>query len=118
MSKFERRRLSLVVFDFDRADLTPQNRALVERFVVSGITPRSRVRITGTTDRLGEASYNMQLSQARADQARRTIESVLPSAQIEDVRGLGASQLLFDNSLPEGRFYCRTVTITIETPLD
>jgi len=118
MSKFERRRLSLVVFDFDRADLTPQNRALVERFVVSGITPRSRIRITGTTDRLGEAAYNMQLSQARADQARRTIESVLPSAQIEDVRGLGASQLLFDNSLPEGRFYCRTVTITIETPLD
>lgn len=118
MSKFERRRLSLVVFDFDRADLSPTNRALVQHFVADAITPRSRVRITGTTDRLGEAAYNLQLSQARADETRRTIEAILPSAQIEEARGIGSSQLLFDNSLPEGRSYCRTVTIVVETPLE
>ncbi|RMF35991.1 MAG: OmpA family protein [Chlorobiota bacterium] len=117
-SKFERRRLSLVVFDFDRAELSPSNRALVQRFVAGAITPRSRVRITGTTDRLGEAAYNMQLSQARADETRRTIEAILPSVHIEEARGIGSSQLLFDNSLPEGRSYCRTVTIVVETPLD
>ncbi|GBD06204.1 Outer membrane porin F [bacterium HR20] len=108
----------MVVFDFDRADLSPTNRALVQHFVADAITPRSRVRITGTTDRLGEAAYNLQLSQARADETRRTIEAILPSAQIEEARGIGSSQLLFDNSLPEGRSYCRTVTIVVETPLE
>lgn len=118
MSKFERRRLSLVVFDFDRAELSATNRALVQHFVADAITPRSRIRITGTTDRLGEAAYNVQLSQARADEARRTIEAIVPSAQIEEARGIGASRLLFDNTLPEGRSYCRTVTIVVETPLN
>lgn len=117
MSKFERRRLSLVVFDFDRADFSPTNRELVERFILASVTPHSRIRITGSTDRLGEAAYNVQLSQARANEARRLIERVAPSARIEEVRGIGAAEL-FDNASPEGRYYCRTVTIVVETPLE
>lgn len=117
MSKFERRRLSLVVFDFDRADFSPTNRELVERFILASVTPRSRIRITGSTDRLGEIAYNVQLSQARANEAQRLIERVSPSARIEEVRGIGAAEL-FDNASPEGRYYCRTVTIVVETPLE
>lgn len=116
-SKFERSRLSLVVFDFDRADLSPMNRELVQRFVLDAVKPHSRIRITGTTDRLGEAAYNLQLSQARAEEAQRFIRQLVPTARIEEVRGIGSSTLLFDNSTPEGRYYCRTVTILVETPL-
>ncbi|MCX7929913.1 MAG: OmpA family protein, partial [Chlorobi bacterium] len=116
-SKFERSRLSLVVFDFDRADLTPTNRQLVRQFLADAVKPTSRIRITGTTDRLGEASYNLELSQARADYVRSFIERSIPLARIEESRGLGASRLLFDNATPEGRYYCRTVTIVVETPL-
>lgn len=116
-SKFERSRLSLVVFDFDRADLSPTNRELVRRFVLDAVKPTSRIRITGTTDRLGEAAYNLQLSQARAEEAHRFIQQLVPTARIEEVRGIGASRLLFDNNIPEGRYYCRTVTILVETPL-
>lgn len=116
-SKFERSRLSLVVFDFDRADLSPINRQLVQRFVLDAVKPSSRIRIVGSTDRLGEALYNLQLSQARADEARRYIQQIIPTARIEEARGIGSSQLLFDNATPEGRYYCRTVTILVETPI-
>jgi arginase family enzyme len=34
------------------------------------------------------------------------------------VKGLGESVLLYDNSQPEGRFYCRTVEIVVETPIE
>ncbi|MCS7000807.1 MAG: OmpA family protein [Bacteroidota bacterium] len=117
LSKFERSRLSLVVFDFDRADLSPSNREMVRRFVLAAVKPPSRIRITGSTDRLGEAAYNVRLSQARADEARQFIEHLVPSARIEEARGVGPSRLLFDNALPEGRYYCRTVTILVETPM-
>jgi hypothetical protein len=31
--------------------------------------------------------------------------------------GMGERELIYNNELPEGRFYCRTVTITVETPI-
>jgi outer membrane protein OmpA-like peptidoglycan-associated protein len=36
----------------------------------------------------------------------------LPSRIVTD--GLGSRERQFDNSLPEGRFYSRTVNITVE----
>ena len=32
-----------------------------------------------------------------------------------DARGLGEIDLLFNNDIPEGRFYCRTVNVMVET---
>jgi hypothetical protein len=34
-----------------------------------------------------------------------------------EVLGLGKDILLYNNDIPEGRFYCRTVNITVETPI-
>ena len=36
----------------------------------------------------------------------------------DNAKGLGESVLLYDNDIPEGRFYCRTVEVILETPLD
>jgi outer membrane protein OmpA-like peptidoglycan-associated protein len=62
---------------------------------------------------MGEEDLNLKLSDKRA-------KSVLKRLEISEninYEGKGESELLYDNSLPEGRFYCRTVTIDIETPI-
>jgi outer membrane protein OmpA-like peptidoglycan-associated protein len=32
--------------------------------------------------------------------------------------GVGEQQLLYNNDVPEGRFYCRRVDVTVETPVE
>lgn len=100
---------SLIVFDFDRSDLSPQNKSIAT-IIKNALTPQSKVQIAGTTDQLGDATYNRKLS---LDRARATANVLgLPNAELS---GDGESDI-FPNTLPEGRFYNRTVVITVETP--
>ena len=55
--------------------------------------------------------YNQKLSAQRARSTERFI-----GVSNADVRGLGRSVLLYNNALPEGRFYSRTVTVVVTTP--
>ncbi len=103
-------RYSLILFDFDRSDLGSANRRIAD-FVKARVSDRSKVQILGYTDRMGSTEYNQTLSAARAQATERYI-----GLRDADVRGLGRSSLLYDNSLPEGRFYSRTVTVVVTTP--
>lgn len=100
---------SLILFDFDRSDLSAQNKRIAA-LVKEAIRPESSVSIIGTTDRLGEAGYNRKLS---TDRARAAAAALGISAA---TFGQGESEE-FPNNLPEGRFYNRTVVITVETPV-
>jgi len=100
----------LILFDFDRADISGVNRSIVD-LIRKNIRPDATARYTGSTDRLGDAEYNRQLSEARA-QAARTALGIQG-----DVIGMGEDDPPYDNSLPEGRFYSRTVTIYVENPV-
>jgi outer membrane protein OmpA-like peptidoglycan-associated protein len=71
------------------------------------------VRISGYTDYTNPLDYSLRLSKARA----RETASALDLAKKAEVRGLGKTVLLYDTDIPEGRFYCRTVTIVVETPI-
>jgi outer membrane protein OmpA-like peptidoglycan-associated protein len=105
-------RFSLILFDFDKSDLNETNKRIVG--LVSGyIKPTSTVTIVGHTDRMGEDEYNGRLSRERAAMAARAL-----GAAAESARGVGESAALYDNGLPEGRFYNRTVEILVETPVD
>ncbi len=117
VSNFEVSRLSLIVFDYDRADISPQNQEMMRRVVTASTGSGSRATIVGSTDRLGEFEHNMQLSIDRAKSVENFVRSIAPNLTIEDVKGVGPNPALFDNALPEGRFYCRTVTLQITTPL-
>jgi outer membrane protein OmpA-like peptidoglycan-associated protein len=117
VSNFEVSRLSLIVFDYDRADISLQNQEMMRRVVSASTGDGSRASIVGSTDRLGEFDHNMQLSIDRAKSVENFVRSIAPSLNIEGVEGVGPNPSLFDNSLPEGRFYCRTVTLQITTPL-
>jgi len=105
-------RFSLLLFDYDAA-LLSQRHASTLNFIRTRLKPSSTVRIVGTTDRVGDAAYNLQLSERRA---RETAQALM--AETAMVSGIGEDTTTYPNDLPEGRLYSRTVRISIETPLD
>ncbi len=103
-------RYNLLLFSFDSAgvfDFSQQATAIMQ----NRITQNSVVRVYGHTDRIGLPTYNKQLSQRRAE-----VAASLLGVQPKEVVGMGEKNLLYDNQFPEGRYYCRTVTVEIETP--
>jgi outer membrane protein OmpA-like peptidoglycan-associated protein len=117
ISNYEVSRLSLIVFDYDRADISDANRTMMERVIASAVRDGSTATVVGSTDRLGEQAHNQELSTKRARSVDALARAIAPSLKVTEVKGIGASNLPYDNSLPEGRFYCRTVSLTITTPL-
>lgn len=114
---FELSRLSLVVFDFDKADITPTNQKMVRSFVAKNIQQNSTVAIAGTTDAMGELDHNKELSTSRAFSVHELIKKENPVAEITKVQGNGPNESPEMNNTPEGRYYCRTVTVQVQTPL-
>lgn len=116
-STFEVSRLSLIVFEYDDAAITGPNAVMMKNVISSAVAEGSRARIIGSTDRLGELDHNVELSEQRARSVEQLARQIAPQLVIDDVRGVGPGSLQYDNALPEGRFYCRTVSLTITTPL-
>jgi len=104
-------RFSLILFDFGKAEIGDANRQIID-LIRSRIAPNATVSVTGYTDRVGDAEFNMHLSKNRA----MATATALGTADAS-VTGAGESTLLHDNDLPEGRFYCRTVNIVVENPI-
>lgn len=104
-------RYSLILFDFNRAELNGVNSRIIDR-LRNRISPSATVTVTGYTDRIGEADYNKKLSEERA----RMVASML-NAPSTIVSGVGESAPLYNNDLPEGRYYNRTVDVLVETPI-
>lgn len=115
---YELGRLNLIVFDFDKYEINTNNKNIINNFVISSIHNNSQIKIIGSTDKLGEKQYNQKLSNDRANEIYKYLKSIKPNANYIEVKGIGDSNLLFDNTLPEGRFYCRTVLIEVLTPFE
>jgi outer membrane protein OmpA-like peptidoglycan-associated protein len=108
---FELEQYSLILFDFDKATIEDNNLKIIE-FIKGRLKPESQIEIEGFTDKTGDSEYNRLLSERRAI-ATRTALNRLDSKAI----GFGESKLLFDNHLPEGRFYCRTIIVKVKNPI-
>lgn len=102
---------SLILFDFGKHSLGKEHRRVLD-FIKNRIKTNSDVSIYGYTDRIGDELINKRLSEKRAKEVADKLN--IKNAK---VAGIGEEELLFDNELPEGRFYCRTVKITIETEI-
>ncbi len=109
---YEIERFSLILFDFDKARILGKNKKIVD-FIKSRIKPESEIEISGFTDRTGSSDYNKRLSERRAKSAKKAFNR--PDAT---ARGIGEERLLYENELPEGRFYCRTVKIVVKTKVN
>lgn len=107
-------KISLILFHFDSFDLGERNASILERASERLRTNSSTMIVRGYTDAMGDDAYNLGLSEKRAEAVRVQLQRALPDAPVRS-EGVGEATLLFDNVLPEGRFYCRTVQILIET---
>lgn len=105
-------RFSLIVFDFNKAELSPENKQILVE-VQSRIQPNSVVTIAGYADRSGDAEYNRELARRRCMEVQKVISAAAGNTMISPI---GSAVLLYDNETPEGRAYSRTVQIIIETP--
>jgi outer membrane protein OmpA-like peptidoglycan-associated protein len=109
-------KFSLFLFEFDKSDLSKRS-DLILRSIEKAIHPNSDVTVIGFTDRTGEAEHNKALSEDRARAVADHIDINAHPAHIHS-EGRGDTELLFDNSLPEGRYFCRTVYVRVETPVN
>lgn len=108
-----------VNYEFNESEVRP----LYEKYLAETVAPKipkgGTVIIHGHTDVIGEEGYNLNLSQQRADNVKSIIENALTKAGRSDVKfnvqGYGENPDVaeFDNKLPEGRFYNRSVVIDI-----
>jgi len=103
-----------VTFDTDSSALRPQFFGVLNS-VGKVLTEYDKtvVEVAGHTDSTGSDSYNMQLSQRRAN----TVGEYLYTQGIMDQRiisvGMGEHHPIADNSTPEGRQLNRRVEITL-----
>jgi outer membrane protein OmpA-like peptidoglycan-associated protein len=104
-------KFSLILFDFDKFDIVGNNSKIIER-IKKSIEPGSIVEIKGYTDRTGDDNYNKLLSEKRATSAKNSLGKIEFKSE-----GIGEQELLYDNDIPEGRFYCRTVEIIVKTKI-
>ncbi len=107
---------ALILFDFDRAEIKDRNRAVLDRISARmREVPAAVVTIVGHTDSIGKADYNVALSKKRAQAAYDLILGSGIRAR-DGIRhdGQGPADPLFDNGLPEGRAFNRTVTVSLE----
>jgi outer membrane protein OmpA-like peptidoglycan-associated protein len=107
---------ALILFDFNRPDITAHNKEIVDRIVdrIKEI-PTANVSIIGHTDSIGNQDYNVALSIKRARAADdQILAGGVPKSEKITYAGTGPLEPLFDNELPEGRALNRTVTVTLE----
>ena len=104
---------SLILFNYDKADLT-QNQIRLLKQIKKEIKPNSKVYISAYTDRTGEPDYNKELARRRGEETKRQL--FVPGVKFE-INPVGSDYLLYDNDTPWGRSYCRTVKIEILTPV-
>lgn len=108
-----------VLFDFDRSNTLKMYESFLATVVAPQIQSGGLVVIRGHTDVVGNDAYNKSLSQDRALDAERILRAALARAGTGGVtfqtRGFGEDTGLapFDNRVPEGRFYNRTVIIDL-----
>lgn len=108
-------RFRLIFFDFDKPTVSDFNKSMID-LVRSRIRTTSSISVTGLTDRIGSVEHNTALSQRRAE----TIESSIKERIVPErftTKGAGP-MLIYNNDLPEGRWYNRTVLIEVATPVE
>ncbi len=106
---------SLILFEFDKATLTPDNQRILEQSVLPSIKANSTVSIIGYTDRIGSDDYNKKLSRERSTTVQTFLQSRAKDAKYT-VLGVGESTEIFNNNSPIGRQLSRTVQVIVDTP--
>lgn len=107
-----------VVFGFDRHDLNDEAKAKLNELMtkVKG-NPVYVVEVQGYTDKTGANTYNLALSEKRADAVVRYLTSTynVPLRNIHKL-GIGSEDPVGDNATRDGRKQNRRVEVRVFTP--
>jgi outer membrane protein OmpA-like peptidoglycan-associated protein len=100
-------------FDFDRADVTPEARTVIEQAAANARAGRAtRILVVGHTDTAGPTRYNDRLSQRRAAAVQQALVAAgVPATEIE-ARGVGETDLAVPT--PDGVREPRNRRVVIE----
>jgi outer membrane protein OmpA-like peptidoglycan-associated protein len=94
----------VVLFDFDKADLRPDARPVLEKLAkVARYYAGAPVRVDGHTDAVGTPAYNRSLSQRRADAVKDWLAAAggVQAGRLQ-ARGLGETEPVAPNQNPDG----------------
>jgi fibro-slime domain-containing protein len=100
-------------FAFDKADITKDSTAVLAQVAkVLRADPSLRLRIEGHTDATGDAGYNRDLSQRRADAVKSyLVDRFAISAGRLTTQGFGPDRPIATNATSQGRFKNRRVEL-------
>ncbi|HLG87904.1 MAG TPA: OmpA family protein [Alphaproteobacteria bacterium] len=85
----------LVFFDFDKSDLTPEARRIVDQAASNSKTANvTQINVTGYTDTVGSEAYNMRLSRRRAEAVAAELEANGIQRSEMEIVGKGKHDLL------------------------
>lgn len=103
-----------ITFEYDKDTLQPQFYTVLND-VAKVLTdyPSTYVDVVGHADSIGSDSYNLSLSQRRANTAANYLSGNGVASQRLYVTGMGESQPIADNSTPDGRAKNRRVEIKL-----
>jgi len=105
---------AMLSFDFDRSEINPRAKQMLELIGESISGGATGVKIDGYCDSTGSREYNQTLSEARANSAEMVLKSTTSLPANITVTGHGVDDPKFPNHLPEGRQLNRRVEFTIE----
>lgn len=106
--------LGEVLFGFDSAELQAGNARTMDRLAqYLQANPEYQILIEGHTDSVGQASYNQQLSERRAEAVRAALAQRGISRDRIRSTGLGEDYPVANNAVPEGRAQNRRVEVVI-----
>lgn len=106
---------SLILFDFDKSDISEEDKQIIDLYIIPDIKYKSKVEIFGFTDRIGNAEYNKRLAKARADAVKDYILTKNKNVEVRTY-GIDAKEAPFDNNTALGRQLSRTVQVFLVTP--
>jgi outer membrane protein OmpA-like peptidoglycan-associated protein len=95
----------LVFFDFNKSDLTRDARGIIHDAADHAHSGPTKITVTGHTDTVGSASYNMRLSRRRADSVEKElVKDGVPAGEIA-IFAKGKQELLVPTAdgVPEPR---------------
>lgn len=107
-----------ILFEFDESKTVETYRDFLVKTVAPAIPDGASVIIHGHTDVSGDPDYNAKLAQKRCDAAREILQTELTRLGRQaafDSYGFGEDERRspFNNTLPEQRYYNRTVVIEV-----
>lgn len=101
---------NLILFGYNITQLPPVAEVTLN-LVKERITDKSQiVSIEGYSDMIGDEEYNVKLSYDRAIAVAKALE-------VSNDKAIGRGKVkneIYDNKLPEGRFYSRSVIVTLQ----